>query len=100
MKKLFLALALVVGVVLVAPNAQAFYCRVPSFPLVAPRAPQKPREPVCVTLKNCTQVDVDIYKRQLENWVEDLKRYVRQAQEVADEYMEDVVKFAKCELSQ
>ncbi len=85
---------------LVLPVTALAYCTEPSFPIYTPRAPQKPSEPMCVTMQNCTQFDIDMYRQELDSWVEDLRRYVQKAQDVADEYAADALQFAKCELGQ
>lgn len=86
--------------VLSVPLTSHAYCRAPSFPMFEPRAPVKPSKPFCASMGTCTELDVQMYSRSLDAWVDELRRYVRQAQETADSYVQEAVRFAQCELDQ
>lgn len=82
---------------LTAPLLAHAYCSAPYAP-VTPSPPQRPSLPFCFGMKNCSQSEIDSYKRDMERWGEELKRYVEKSQEAASAYMKAVVEFAKCEM--
>lgn len=76
--------------------AQAF-CSEPDFN--EPIPPTKPDKPFCVSMGNCTEFDVDMYKREMEYYLSNLKYYVNEAQDAGNQYAEEALEYAKCELS-
>lgn len=86
--------------VLVAfPSAALAWCSQPLTPY-PPSEPYEPSKPFCMSANNCTDWDIRNYRRELEDYAEGWKRYVRQAQADTDQYINDVVSYAKCKISE
>lgn len=60
----------------------------------------KPAKPFCAMTKSCTSLDVDMYRRQMDDYIDGLKRYVREAQEASAQYAAQALAYAKCQLSE
>ena len=65
-----------------------------------PSPPSRPARPYCAAIKTCLQWEVDKYQRDMENYAEELKRYVQQVHKAANAYVADAVTYAKCELKE
>lgn len=86
---------------LLAPLGAYASCYKPSMSSYSePSPPSRPFKPYCAAIKTCLPWEVDKYQREMEHYVEELKRYVQQAQKAAHAYVEDTVKYAKCELNE
>ncbi|WP_285712127.1 hypothetical protein [Erythrobacter oryzae] len=62
----------------------------------APHAPSaylsKPNKPFCFSLRNCSEWEISSYKRNVDSYYEDLRRYATQV----DDYYSRATKYVEC----
>ena len=86
-----IALAFSAGSLVSSEPAQAAFgfC---SQPLAPSAFFSKPSKPLCVMSRNCTEWDVQNYKRDVESYFDQLKRYAGQV----DDYYNGAQSYVKC----
>lgn len=102
--------AFVGALALMASAGQAYaYCSEPSFYEMQPTAPRtytKPSVPFCLSsysfsrTHTCSQWELDAYKREVADYIEDLNDYLSDAIAFADAatlYVREAESYARCE---
>lgn len=83
--------AFAAGSTLDVGTAQAAYgyC---SQPMAPSAYISKPNKPYCFSARNCSDWEINSYKRDVDSYYEDLRRYAGQV----DDYYNDATKYVKC----
>jgi hypothetical protein len=73
-----------------APASAAYgFCSQPFAPTTFLTRPSKP---YCAALRNCTELDVQQYRNEIDRYYSDLKRYATQV----DDYYDAATAYVKC----